>query len=127
MRLAPCSVNVSVSSCGAGLSLAKVDFATSSRQRPVNASAADNHPTDDPSASMAHSNFLIIAPILHSCSDQAYSRLTSGERIALGATRRVYWLNTIVSALMLVLFTALSVALGTEIYRCDVLGIPNCD
>jgi hypothetical protein len=39
-------VNVSVSSFGAGLSLAKVDFATSSFQLPVNASAANNDPRD---------------------------------------------------------------------------------
>ena len=36
-------------------------------------------------------------------------------------------LNGALGALMLVVFVILSVALGSEIYRCDVLGIPNCD
>ena len=64
VRSAPCSVNVSVSSFGAGLSLAKVDFATSSFHLPVNASAANNNPEDDPTASAAQSSVLIVASIL---------------------------------------------------------------
>jgi hypothetical protein len=40
---------------------------------------------------------------------------------------RIYLLNGAVGALMLLMFVVLSVALGSEIYRCDVLGIPNCD
>ena len=40
---------------------------------------------------------------------------------------RIYMLNGALGALMLVVFVILSVALGSEIYRCDVLGIPNCD
>jgi hypothetical protein len=43
------------------------------------------------------------------------------------ATRRVLLLNGGVSALLLLAFVTLSIALGSEIYRCDVLGIPNCD
>ena len=39
----------------------------------------------------------------------------------------IYMLTGAVSALLLVVFLTLSVALGDEIYRCDVLGIPNCD
>ena len=40
---------------------------------------------------------------------------------------RIYMLNGALGALMLVVFVILSIALGSEIYRCDVLGIPNCD
>src|SRR5687768_9163775 len=64
VRLPPSSVNVSVTSFGTGSSLAKVDFATSSFQLPVNASAADNTPADAPSAIATHSSVLIIASML---------------------------------------------------------------
>lgn len=38
------------------------------------------------------------------------------------------WLvNGTIGALLLVAFVAISVGLGSDIYRCDVLGIPNCD
>lgn len=59
VRFVPDSVNVSVSSFGAGLSLAKVDFARSSFQLPVKASAANNNPTDDPNASVARYAFFL--------------------------------------------------------------------
>jgi hypothetical protein len=36
-------------------------------------------------------------------------------------------LNGGLSAILLVVFLTLSVTLGGEIYRCDVIGIPNCD
>ena len=36
-------------------------------------------------------------------------------------------LNGGIGALMLAVFVMLSVALATDIYRCDVLRIPNCD
>jgi hypothetical protein len=42
-------------------------------------------------------------------------------------TRRFYALNAVLAAFLLLAFVVLSGALGTEIYRCDVLGIPNCD
>lgn len=41
--------------------------------------------------------------------------------------RRVHLLNAVVALVMLALFVILSVGLGTDIYRCDVLQIPNCD
>ena len=40
---------------------------------------------------------------------------------------RTYILNGGVGVLMLAAFLILSFALGSEIYRCDVLGTPNCD
>jgi len=41
--------------------------------------------------------------------------------------RRFYPLNAALSALLCLAFVALSVGLGSDIYRCDVLGVPNCD
>ena len=41
----------------------------------------------------------------------------SGPRVA----------NWAVAAVLLVAFVAISASLGEEIYRCDVLQIPNCD
>lgn len=41
--------------------------------------------------------------------------------------RKFYLLNVIVVAILLIGSLALSIGLGTEIYRCDVLQIPNCD
>ena len=40
---------------------------------------------------------------------------------------RTYILNGAVGALMLAVFLILSIGLGSEIYRCDILRIPNCD
>jgi hypothetical protein len=40
---------------------------------------------------------------------------------------RVLLVNGGLSALMLTAFVVLTFALGSDIYRCDVLGIPNCD
>jgi len=41
--------------------------------------------------------------------------------------RRIYPLNGIVTAILLLVFVWLSAGLGSDIYRCDVLQIPNCD
>jgi hypothetical protein len=41
--------------------------------------------------------------------------------------RNFYLLNFIVVLVLLVSSVTLSVALGAEIYECDVLKIPNCD
>jgi hypothetical protein len=41
--------------------------------------------------------------------------------------RRIYLLNVLLATFMLAAFVVLSVGLGAEIYRCDVLMIPNCD
>jgi hypothetical protein len=48
------------------------------------------------------------------------------DRVAPPAPR-IFILNGALSALLLLVFVILSVALGSEIYRCDALGIPNCD
>ena len=41
--------------------------------------------------------------------------------------RRFYPINAAVAALLCLAFLTLALGLGSEIYRCDVLGIPNCD
>lgn len=41
--------------------------------------------------------------------------------------RRFYWLNGICAGLLLAAFAILSAALGSEIYACEVMQIPNCD
>ncbi len=48
-------------------------------------------------------------------------------RKAADGTRRLYLANAIVAALLFIFFIFVSVGLGSDIYRCDVLGIPNCD
>lgn len=41
--------------------------------------------------------------------------------------RKLFLLNIIIAAILLIGSITLSIGLGTEIYRCDVLHIPNCD
>ncbi|HET7771741.1 MAG TPA: hypothetical protein VFN74_23410 [Chloroflexota bacterium] len=41
--------------------------------------------------------------------------------------RPIHALNGAVAVLLTIGFAAISLGLGTEIYRCDVLQIPNCD
>jgi len=41
--------------------------------------------------------------------------------------RRFFWLNASLALALVVLFSLLSFGIGEEVYRCEVLGIPNCD
>lgn len=41
--------------------------------------------------------------------------------------RKLFVINAIVAILLLVSFVVLFTALGEEMYRCEVLKIPNCD
>jgi hypothetical protein len=41
--------------------------------------------------------------------------------------QKFYLVNVLLAALLLIAFVILSIGLGSEIYRCDVLQIPNCD
>lgn len=41
--------------------------------------------------------------------------------------RNFYIFNSVVVAVLLVIFLVLAGVLGQEIYQCDVLQIPNCD
>jgi hypothetical protein len=42
-------------------------------------------------------------------------------------TRKLYIANAILSVILVAGFVVITGALGEEIYRCDVLLIPNCD
>ena len=41
--------------------------------------------------------------------------------------RRLYLVNGVVAAFLLIAFAAVAIGLGADIYRCDILQIPNCD
>ena len=41
--------------------------------------------------------------------------------------RRFYPLNAALALGLGLMFVAISYGLGSDIYRCDVLGLPNCD
>jgi cytochrome c biogenesis factor len=41
--------------------------------------------------------------------------------------RKFYLLNAVVAVVLFVGFFVIGIELGEEVYRCDVLGIPNCD
>lgn len=41
--------------------------------------------------------------------------------------RRFVLFNTVAATLLLLNFAALAIGLGSEIYRCEILRIPNCD
>lgn len=60
--------------------------------------------------------------------------LPIGAFIALGpmlrvvdGKRRFYPVNGVTAAVLLIVFAVLSIGLGSDIYRCDILQIPNCD
>lgn len=40
---------------------------------------------------------------------------------------KIYFVNIILSITMILFFIVISFALGSEIYECEVLRIPNCD
>lgn len=56
--------------------------------------------------------YLTARPMLHKATD---------------GKRRFYAVNAILAMLLCLLFITVSVGLGADIYRCDILGIPNCD
>lgn len=44
-----------------------------------------------------------------------------------GAKRKVYVINSVIAVVIVAIFLVLFYALGEEVYRCEVLKIPNCD
>lgn len=40
---------------------------------------------------------------------------------------KFYIVNGVVAAILLIVFMVLTGTLGSEIYRCEILQIPNCD
>jgi uncharacterized membrane protein YidH (DUF202 family) len=48
-------------------------------------------------------------------------------RRSANGSRHFYPVNAAVAVLLSLAFVVLSLGLGSDIYRCDVLGVPNCD
>ncbi len=56
--------------------------------------------------------------------------MPAGAYLALRPTfalNRFFWFNAFVAVILVGIFLTLSYAIGEEVYRCEVLGIPNCD
>ena len=56
--------------------------------------------------------FVAVRPMLQTASD---------------GRQHFYLANALVAAVMLAVFMLLAIGMGTDLYRCDVLEIPNCD
>ena len=67
--------------------------------------------------------FIVLLLILVGAVVAARPMLQGGD----DGRRRFHPVNAALAALLCLVFVVLAVALGTDIYRCDVLGIPNCD
>lgn len=67
--------------------------------------------------------FIVLLLILVGAVVAAHPMLRRGD----DGQRRFYPVNAALAALLCLVFVVLSVGLGSDIYRCDVLGIPNCD
>lgn len=57
----------------------------------------------------------------------AFIALSPTLRKNADGTHRFYPLNALIAGLLLVFFAMLSIGIGSDIYRCDVQQIPNCD
>jgi hypothetical protein len=44
-----------------------------------------------------------------------------------GSNQKIYLLNYASSLVLFILFALLVIGLGSDIYKCDILKIPNCD
>ena len=53
--------------------------------------------------------------------------LTPLFRKDIDGVRRFFVLNVVIGIGMVTFFGVIGYALGEEIYRCDILNIPNCD
>jgi len=85
--------------------------------------------------------FLLIRPGLHTSAFEylllavlllclpAGAFITLRPVLVRGQERRpaIHLLNGVLATVMLVFFIVLCLGLGADIYRCDVLQIPNCD
>jgi hypothetical protein len=71
--------------------------------------------------------YVLLAIVLLLIPIGAFSALRPSLRKAADGRRRFYLVNGATAALLLTAFAVLSIALGSDIYNCDILGIPNCD
>ncbi len=66
---------------------------------------------------------LVLIPILIGAFIALYPMLQKG----VDGKRRIYIANTFVTFGLLAFFVTVTIALGSEIYTCDILQIPQCD
>ena len=71
--------------------------------------------------------YVLLAIVLLLFPVGAFIALSPTLRKDAGGTRRFYLLNALIAALLLAVFAMISIGLGSDIYRCDVLQVPNCD
>jgi hypothetical protein len=57
----------------------------------------------------------------------AYVAIRPMTRKSVDGKRHFFILNGVVAAFLLVVFVLITVGLGLDVYRCDILGIPNAD
>jgi multisubunit Na+/H+ antiporter MnhG subunit len=57
----------------------------------------------------------------------AYVALRPVLRMGFDRRRSFLFLNVATAAVVLVVFGTIAIALGNEIYRCEILQLPNCD
>jgi hypothetical protein len=48
-------------------------------------------------------------------------------RSGVARSSRIDSINAVVAAILLLVFVAVSIGLAADVYRCNVLDIPNCD
>ena len=71
--------------------------------------------------------YLLLSIVLLLMPVGAFIALRPMLRKSADGKRKIYGLNSLLSMLLLLVFVVIAVALGSDIYRCDILQIPNCD
>lgn len=80
-----------------------------------------------PGAHTSGGEYLLLAVLLLLMPAGAYVALRPALRRGADGKRRFLVLNVMMAVLLVTGFAAVGIALGSEIYACDVLQVPNCD
>lgn len=80
-----------------------------------------------PNAHTSAREYVLLAVVLLVMPVGAYVALRPSLLRSRDGKRRFLLLNAVVALLLVSGFVVVSIALGSEIYACDVLQIPNCD
>jgi len=80
-----------------------------------------------PGAHTSLAEYVLLPTVLLLLPLGAFCALRPVLQRATGGKRSYFFVNGAIAALLLAIFTALSIALGSEIYACEILRIPNCD
>jgi hypothetical protein len=80
-----------------------------------------------PGAHTSTLEYVLLPAVLLLLPVGAFIALRPMLRREAGAGRKLYPVNCALAALLLGGFVLISLAWGAEIYRCDILQIPNCD